>query len=291
MLDLRRAQEPALVTTDWLAAHLDAPDVRIMDASWHLPDSGRDALAEYGAAHIPGALFFDIETIADQDQPLPHMAPPPELFASRMRRLGIGDGHKVILYDSGDLPSAPRAWWTFRLMGHGDVAVLDGGLKKWRREGRPLTDLVPEFGERHFTARFQAPLVADMARVKAALADPDIQVVDARPADRFEGKAPEPRAQLPSGHIPGSLNLPYSELYAADGTLLPVELLRERAAARGIDPLRPTIATCGSGITACTIALAFHLLGNEEVAVFDGAWCAWGSDPDNPVATGDQQEG
>ncbi|GIX15862.1 MAG: sulfurtransferase [Rhodothalassiaceae bacterium] len=291
MLDLRRAREPALVTTDWLAAHLDAPDIRIMDASWHLPTSGRDALAEYRAAHIPGALFFDIETIADQSQPLPHMAPPPELFASRMRSMGVGDGHKVVVYDSGDMPSAPRAWWTFRLMGHGDVAVLDGGLRKWRREGRPLTDLVPDFGERHFTARFQAPLIADIARVKAALASGDVQIVDARPADRFAGRAPEPRAELRSGHIPGSRNLPWSELYAEDGTLLPPELIRARALERGIDPARPTIATCGSGITACTIALAFHLLGNEEVAVFDGAWCAWAGDPDNPVAVGQGTDG
>ncbi|RMF14390.1 MAG: 3-mercaptopyruvate sulfurtransferase [Alphaproteobacteria bacterium] len=282
-MNIRRADEPVLVSTDWLAAHLDAPDVRILDASWHLPDTGRDALAEYEAAHIPGALFFDIETIADPDSPLPHMAPSPELFATRMRRMGVGDGHKVIVHDSGDLPSAPRAWWMFRLMGHGDVAVLDGGLKKWRREGRPLDDLPPPPRERHFTTRFQAPLLAGREDVVAAIGDPAVQIVDARAAERFEGRAAEPRPHLPSGHIPGSINLPWERLYDSDGCLKPRDVLAEECARHGVDPMKRTIATCGSGISACVIALVLHLLGNRRVAVYDGAWCEWAGDPANPI--------
>ncbi len=208
-----------LVSTDWLAAHLSAPDLRILDASWHMPAAGRDARAEFEAAHIPGARFFDIDEIADEQSSLPHMAPPVEKFVSRMRAMGIGDGHRVVVYDTLGMFSAPRVWWTFRLFGKTDVAVLDGGLPKWRAEGRPLESGQPMLRDRHFTARRHAGLVRDVTQVAASAKLGDAQIIDARAADRFRGEAPEPRPGLRSGHIPGSKNVPHASLVNPDGTM------------------------------------------------------------------------
>ena len=208
-----------LVTTDWLAQHLSAPDLRILDASWYLPTENRDPRAEFEAAHIPGARFFDIDEISDTQSHLPHMAPAVEKFVTRMRALGIGDGHRVVVYDGAGMFSAPRVWWLFRLFGKRDVAVLDGGLPKWRAEGRPLEDGVPILRDRHFTARRDAGLVRDVTQVAASAKLGDAQIVDARAAARFRGEAPEPRPGLRAGHIPGARSLPWSELVNPDGTM------------------------------------------------------------------------
>jgi thiosulfate/3-mercaptopyruvate sulfurtransferase len=281
------ANDPQLlVSTEWLAAHLNAPDVRILDASWHMPGSARDARAEFEAAHIPGARFFDIDEISDEQSSLPHMAPPVEKFVSRMRGLGIGDGHRVVVYDTHGLFSAARVWWLFRLFGKRDVAVLDGGLPKWRAEGRPVEDGVPILRDRHFTARRDASLVRDVTQVAATAKLGDAQIVDARSAARFRGEAPEPRPGLRSGHIPGSKNLPYGELLSPDGTMKDVPELRGAFEAAGVDVTKPAITTCGSGISAAILSLALERLGNRSHALYDGYWAEWGAYPDLKVEQG-----
>lgn len=276
-----------LVSTDWLAAHLDDPDLRIIDGSWHMAASGRDARAEYEAAHIPGARFFDIDAIADTRSELPHMAPPPELFVSRLRAMGIGDGHQVVVYDNADTHSAARVWWTFRLMGKTDVAVLDGGFAKWQAEGRPVEDLPPITRDRHMTVQRQAALVRDVTQVAAASKLRDQQIVDARPPGRFAGIDPEPRPGLRAGHIPGARNVPAGTLYAADGTMKPVADLRAAFESAGVDLSRPVITTCGSGITAASLALALERIGKRDWSLYDGSWTEWGSYPDLKIETGD----
>lgn len=276
----------ALVTTEWLHDHLDAPDIRVIDASWYMPDSGRDPRADYAEAHIPGAVFFDIDEIADTSSPYPHMLPSPEKFASRMRRLGLGDGNRLIVYDGLSIFGAARVWWMFRVMGHDDIAVLDGGFPKWRKEGRPIEDLPPVARERHFTARMDTTLVRDFDQIKANISGGPEQIIDARPAGRFAGRDPEPRPGLKSGHIPESVNLPYTDVLNGDGTLKSPEVLRAAFAAAGVDLDRPMVTTCGSGISAAVLALALYQLGHSRVAVYDGSWSEWGARDEAPAATG-----
>ncbi len=278
-----------LVTTAWLGEHLRSPDIRLVDASWRMPapdGTAYDAKGDYGLAHIPGAVFFDIDEIADTDSPLPHMLPSPEKFSSRVRKLGLGDGSRIVVYDQFGVTSAARVWWTFRVMGHEDVVVLDGGLPKWIAEGRPVDDLPTPPRERHFTARLSGDLLRDHHQVARALESGREQIVDARPAARFRGEAPEPRAGLRGGHMPGALSLPSAQLIAPDGTLLPADKLRAVFEAAGVDPAKPVITTCGSGITASLIALALARVGQTRAAVYDGSWAEWGALPDAPVVTG-----
>ncbi len=275
-----------LVSTQWLAEHLSAPDVRVIDATWFMPGVERDARAEYAQCHIPGAVFFDIDEISDTASDLPHMAPSPEKFSSRVRKMGLGDGNRIVVYDSHGVFSAARVWWTFRLMGHEDVVVLDGGLRKWLAEGRPVDDIPSPPRERHFTARYNADLIRTASQVKRDLESGKEQLLDARPAGRFTGEVPEPRAGLRSGHMPGSHNLPSSLLTAADGTLLPADQLEAIFAASGVDITKPIVTTCGSGITASLLALALARLGRWRTPVYDGSWAEWGGLDDMPVVTG-----
>jgi thiosulfate/3-mercaptopyruvate sulfurtransferase len=274
-----------LVSTDWLARHLGDADLKLAVASWFLPPMGRDARQEYRQAHIPGAVYFDIDDIADQDSPLPHMMPDAARFAGCVSRLGLGDDARIVLYDNNRYSASARAWWMFRAFGHDNVAVLDGGLAKWRAEGRPVDDAVVTLAEARFTARFNPALVRDLEQMRANLASPSDLVIDARAAGRFAGTDPEPRAGLRSGHIPGSVCVPYLGLIEADGTLAPAEELRRRFAEVGAEAHgeRPIATTCGSGVTACTLALALYQIGVTDVAVYDGSWTEWGSRTDTPI--------
>ncbi|SEP06267.1 thiosulfate/3-mercaptopyruvate sulfurtransferase [Salinihabitans flavidus] len=276
-----------LVSTEWLARHLKDPDLRILDASWYLPDAARDPRAEYEAAHIPGARFFDIDEISDLRSDLPHMVPPVEKFMSRMRAMGVGDGHQVVVYDGAGIFSAARVWWLFRLMGQMDVAVLDGGFPKWQAEGRPVEDMPPIIRDRHMTVRRQNHMVRDVTQVSSASKLGDHEIIDARSAGRFRGEEPEPREGLRAGHIPGSKNVHYASLFNEDSTMKDANALRSTFEAAGVDLSKPAITTCGSGVTAAILSLAMERLGKSDHALYDGSWTEWGMFPTVPIATGD----
>ena len=274
---------PAVVSTEWLAKHLGEPDLRVLDGTWHMPQLARDAHAEFAREHIPGAAFFDIDRIADRTTSLPHMLPTAEAFAEAVGALGIGSGDRVVVYDVRGVISAARVWWTFRAFGHDAVAVLDGGLRAWKAQGRPLASGEPAPPRRQFRATRRPGLVRDLEAMRANLSTRAEQVLDARSRGRFEGTEPEPRAGLRGGHIPGSLNLPYESLYRADGTLLPPEALRSAFVNAGVNLDEPITTTCGSGVTASVLALALHVLGRPRVAVYDGSWTEWAGRQDTPV--------
>ena len=273
----------SLVSTDWLAEHINAPDVRVVDASWYMPAENRDPAAEYDAEHIPGAVRFDIDEIADTDSDLPHMMPSPEKFSSRMRKAGIGDGNRVVVYDGGMMMAAARAWWMLRTFGHDDVAILDGGFNKWKAEGRPLEDMPPTPRERHFTARLNSTMIRYADQMLANIDSQKEQVVDARAQARFDGIAPEPRAGLRGGHIPGSVCVPFIDVIDDDKTMLPAADIKEAFTSAGLDLKKPIVATCGSGVSAAMLVFAMHLIGQRQNAVYDGSWSEWGGREDLPI--------
>jgi len=275
---------PTVVTTEWLAAHLGEPDLRVIDATWYLPTLKRDARAEYITSHVPGAVYFDIDAIKDTSNPLPHMLPDAGSFATAVGALGIAAGDRVVVYGQKYLIASARVWWSFRVFGHDQVAVLDGGFPKWKAEGRPVESggVTPQ--PRRFAARLRPELVRDLDRIRANVETRREQVVDARSHGRFVGTEPEPRAGMRSGHIPGSVCLPYDRLFRPeDGTLLPAAALREVFDKAGVEAGRPVVTTCGSGVSAAVLALGLHVVGRPEVPVYDGSWAEWGGRTDTPV--------
>ena len=276
-----------LVSTAWLAAHLKDPDLRVLDGSWYLPTMQRNARAEFEAAHIPGARYFDIDDISDHRSELPHMVPPVEKFLSRMRAMGVGDGHQVVVYDGAGLFSAARVWWLLKLMGHTDVAVLDGGFPKWKAEGQPMDDMPPIIRDRHMMVRRQSQMVKDVTQVAAASKLGDHEIIDARSPGRFRGDEPEPREGVRSGHIPGSKNVYFHSLLSQDGTLKDPDALCAIFQAAGVDLAKPAITSCGSGVTAAVLNLALTQMGKTDHALYDGSWAEWGQFPMVPVATGE----
>jgi thiosulfate/3-mercaptopyruvate sulfurtransferase len=275
----------ALVSTDWLEAHLEAPDVRVVDATWFLPTVERDAKAEHAACHIPGAMFFDLDEVCEPKGLHPHMVPSTAKFSSRARKLGLGDGVRVVVHDNNRFFASARVWWLFRFMGHADATVLDGGLAKWQAEGRPVTDASSRPRERHFTARQNNLIHRELDQMRANLTTRREQVVDARSPGRFHAKEPEPRAGLRGGHIPGARNLWYGKLVAEDGTLKPRDELRAIFTSAGVDLAQPVVTTCGSGVSAALVNLALFELGVHNSALYDGSWAEWGAQRDTPVAT------
>lgn len=274
-----------LVSIDWLATHLSAPDIRLVDASWYLPADGRTPPEEYRGCHIPGAVFFDLDEIADLDSGLPHMLPSAEKFAARVRKLGLGDGNRLVIYDGGDPYAAARVRWMFRAFGASDVVVLDGGLMAWQAAGKAIDDIPPVPRERHFSARLQHPMVRDKTQMLANIDSGNEQVIDARCAARYRGEAEEPRPGLRKGHMPGAINIPYTTVFSDTGTYKPVDALKKLFADAGVDMAKAVTVYCGSGVTACTVGLALEAAGHRRVAVYDGSWAEWGADPDVPITT------
>jgi thiosulfate/3-mercaptopyruvate sulfurtransferase len=275
-----------LVSTDWLANEIGASDLRVVDATWFMPDAGRNAQAEYEGGHIPSAVFMDLEELADANSSLPNTLPPPEKFASRMQSLGLGDGSRIVVYDDSPFKSAARAWWMLTLFGAHDVAILDGGIAKWKAEGRPLETGKPTLRHRHFTVWKDDKAVRSKADMLANLHSKDANVVDARGAGRFTGEEAEPRPEMASGHIPGSRNLPFSQLFNADGTWKPGAELTQAFTDAGVDLNTPMITTCGSGMTAAVVLFGARMTGKTDVALYDGSWSEWGLDADTPKAQG-----
>ena len=281
------AHPEALVSTEWLASNLADKNLRVVDATYTLPGVSPTGHELYRKRHTPGAVFYDIDAVAEARNPLPHMLPDEQTFGQMMGRLGLGDRHKIVVYDSMGLATAPRAWWSLRAYGHKDVAVLNGGMPKWLAENRPVTAEIPHYPAATFTARLFKPGLRDKAQLLANLKTRREQVIDARSAARFAGTAPEPRSGLRGGHIPGSLSLPSDQLSdPKTKEVLPAEDLAARFRAAGLDPQKPAIASCGSGVTACALAFGLHLLGWNEAAIYDGSWSEWGLPGDTPVETG-----
>ena len=273
-----------VVSTAWLGEHLGEPGLRVIDATWYLPTLQRDARAEFRQAHVPGAVYFDIDAIADRETGLPHMLPDATTFGEAVGALGIGDGDRIVVYGGKYLSASARVWWTFHVFGHERVAVLDGGFPRWREEGRPVESGEARPAAGRFTARFRPELVASLDDVRRNLETHRMQVLDARSAGRFAGTEPEPRPGLRGGHIPGSLSLPYDRLFRReDATLLPAADLRRLFEDARVEPGRPVVTTCGSGVTACVLALGLQLVGRHDVAVYDGSWTEWGGRADVPV--------
>ena len=278
-----------LVSTQWLETHIAAPDLVVLDASWYLPTENREPHSEYLGAHIPGALFFDIDEISDETSELPHMLASPAKFSARVRKMGVGDGKRVVVYDGAGIFSAARVWWNFRVMGHDNVAVLDGGLPKWRTEGRPLEAGPVVAQAHHFTARRTAGIVRDAIEIAAIVEGRDgssAQIVDARPAARFRGEAAEPHPGVRSGHMPGSFSLPFGALLNGNATLKSVADIRAAFEAAGVDLKKPIVTSCGSGVTAAILSLALEMIGHRETTLYDGSWCEWGARDDLPIETG-----
>lgn len=274
-----------LVTTDWLANELGASDLRIVDATKFMPDAGRDPAAEYEAGHIPGAVFMDLSDLTDTGNPVENMLPPPEKFASRMQSLGLGDGSRIVLYDDSPLKSAARAWWMLTIFGAHEVAILDGGIAKWKAESRPLETGKEALRHRHFTVWKDDKDVRTKADMLANLHSKAEQVVDARPAGRFTGAEADPRPGIASGSIPGSVNIPHSEFFNSDGTWKSADEMKALFDGAGVDLANPVVTTCGSGMTAAVVSFAAAVAGGEKVALYDGSWSEWGADADTPKAT------
>lgn len=272
------------VSTEWLAANINRDDIAVVDASWYLPTMNRDGKAEFAQAHIPKAVHFDIDAVRDETSPLPHMLPSPAAFAAAVGAMGIAETMTIIVYDGAGLFAAPRVRWTFMVMGARDVRILDGGLPKWRAEGRPVLQGTPQPKPRVFKPSFDADAVADLDAVRAALDNGQAQVVDARPAARFRGEAPEPRPGLAAGHMPGSLNLPFDRI-VGDGRMVPPEMVRSAFAEAGVDLSRPVITTCGSGVSAAILSLAMETAGAKAERLYDGSWAEWGGRADCPVGS------
>lgn len=278
-----------LVSVEWLKERFDAPDIKIVDATWIAPfidpdTKGRDL---YNKGHIPGAVFFDIDEIADTSSDLPHMLPDPVKFSSMVRKMGLGDGHRIVVYDQNNMMAAPRAWWTFRVMGHEDVVVLNGGMNAWRQSGGPEQDLPPHLiNERHYTSMKNDLLVANLDEMKTYVEGAVRQIIDARPEGRFKGTAPEPRAGLKGGAMPGAISLPHAQLMTSDGAMKPEADLKAAFEAAGVDLSQPIVTTCGSGVTASVLALGLAAIGRSDVAVYDGSWSEWGAQDDCPVVAG-----
>ena len=275
-----------LVTTEWLEGELGASDLRVIDATIFLPGAGRNARAEYEAEHIPGAVFMDLDEIVDSAHPAPHMLPPEHKFASRMQSLGLGDGNRFVVYDNSPLHSSARAYWMLKIFGAHYVAILDGGLQKWKAEGRPLESGKPQVRHGHFTAFLDKGAVADKSFVKSLLGGDSHEIVDARGAARFRGEEPEPRPGVSPGHIPGAKNLPQTSLFNSDNSWKQSEDLRAAFEEAGVDLAKPMVATCGSGVTAAVLTFGAQLLGKADVKLYDGSWSEWGADPETPKATG-----
>jgi len=282
----------SLVSTEWLAEEMGSSDLRIVDASNHLPTAGRDARAEYEQGHIPGAVFMDLAALVDPDSPVPSALPTAEMFASRMQKLGLGDGSRIVVYDDSDVKTSGRAWYMLTMFGAQNVAILDGGLGKWKAEGRPLESGVQTLKPRHYTAWRERDMVRTKAEMLANLKSRAEQVVDARDEGRFSGRTPDFRPGVPSGHIPGSINLPFYDLFNKDGTFKDKDGLRRAFEKAGVDLSKPVVTTCGGGVTAAVLSFALHLLGKDcDVALYDGSWSEWAVDPDTPKGTGKALQG